>query len=176
MGLKLSAMDASEWVTHEDDVAFGGRVERLEWLIAHTPLNDMWLFVGGVAARQLFEETRYNFVYGQFLACVLLSLAFIEISLASKFYAAGRDDLQRASLSKLLKEAFNSNWLSKQEYDLIHKVRKLRNPVAHFRPIMDDEGVVRRMLDSNMSQEEIMESDAKVAIVAMFHSLERVSI
>ena len=45
-------------------------------------------------AKFLFEETRYCFAYGQYLAVIVLGVAFIERTLAAEFYASGRNDLR----------------------------------------------------------------------------------
>ena len=50
----------------------------------------------GMMAKYLFEETRYCFVYGQYLAVIsVLGMALVERTLAAEFYASGRDDLER---------------------------------------------------------------------------------
>ncbi len=162
-------MNAHEWIAHEDEVSAEARIERLDWLIDHTSSGENWLLRGGQLAWQLFEETRCCFVYGQDLACVLLSLAFIEVSLAAQFYAAGRDEFERASIKEILEEARKALWISDAEFELFDKIRKLRNPVAHFRSPGHPEGLVGRSFKDGVSEAQIMESDAKLAISAIFH-------
>ena len=89
---------------------------RLEWLIDHSPAGEYWTFPGGLLAKSLFGETRYSFVYAQFLATILLGLAYIERTLAALFYEAGRKDLERASLSVLLREAHAAGLIDSSEF------------------------------------------------------------
>ena len=96
---------AAKWLNNEDVQRFEDRLSRLEWLVNESPTAEYWIFAGGILAKRLFEEARYSFVYAQFLATTLLGLAYIEQTLAALFYEAGRNDLQRAGLSKLLSEA-----------------------------------------------------------------------
>ena len=81
---------SEEWLSQEDSSCFEDRLSRLEWLIAASPAAEYWIFPGGLNARNLFEEARYCFVYGQFIATILLSLAYIELTLAAMFFAAPR--------------------------------------------------------------------------------------
>jgi hypothetical protein len=60
--------------------------------------NAEWMLYGtGPVSKCLFEEARYCFAYGQYLGSIIPGLAFLEMSLAGAFYAAGRSDLERAS-------------------------------------------------------------------------------
>ena len=77
------------WLSDEDFRCFEDRLSRLEWLIDNSPAGEYWTFAGGLLAKSLFEETRYSFVYAQFLATILLGLACIERTLAALFYGAG---------------------------------------------------------------------------------------
>src|SRR5437773_2713842 len=79
------------------------------------------------------EETRYCFVYGQFLAVIVLGVAFVERALAAEFYSSGRDDLERENISVLLREARHAGWLNAAEYSALDRARQIRNPVTHFR-------------------------------------------
>ena len=84
-------------------------------------------------AKHLFEESRYCFVYGQFLAAIVLGLSYIDHTLADLFYASGRNDLKRSGISTLLHEALTEGWISQTEVDDLHHAREIRNPITHFR-------------------------------------------
>ena len=49
----------------------------------------------------------------------LLGMALVERTLAAEFYASGRDDLERANISVLLREARDKGWLSIEEYEAL---------------------------------------------------------
>jgi len=67
--------EPAEWLEHEESACREGRLERLSWLAQLMPQIEYRLFPGGWMAKQLFEETRYCFVYGQFLAAIVLGMA-----------------------------------------------------------------------------------------------------
>src|SRR2546425_1893912 len=78
----MSAPSAEEWLEREDTVAREGRLARLEWIAAQIPEVDWMVFGCGPISKYVFEEARYCYVYGQFLASIMLGLAFVEMSLA----------------------------------------------------------------------------------------------
>jgi hypothetical protein len=97
MGRKREA--AEEWLQREDQGDREGRLGRLEWLVENYPTSQNgFLLNGGYLSMQLLEQAKYSFAYGQFLAAAVLGVAFIERLFAAKFYAAGRDDLERGAV------------------------------------------------------------------------------
>ena len=74
---------SATWLINEDSSSFEDRLSRLGWLTTHSPGGEYWTFPGGLHAKSVFEEARYCFVYAQFLATILLSLAYIELTLAA---------------------------------------------------------------------------------------------
>jgi len=72
------ALSAEEWLDNEDKQCWD---ERLKWTIEEYPNIDVSLFHGGLKSHYLFEETRYCFVYGQYIASTMLSLSYIENTL-----------------------------------------------------------------------------------------------
>ena len=73
------------------------------------------MLAGGWLSRQLLEEAKYCFTYGQFLAASILGVAFIERLFAAFVYGSGRDDLERVGGISLLREALKSAWISQEE-------------------------------------------------------------
>ena len=163
----------ADWLSHEDDVSRKGRIARLEWLACVLPAGDYLTFHGGLMSKYLFEEMRYCFAYGQFLATIVLGLAYIERTLAAKFYAAGRNDLERARVAVLLVEARQAGILSAHEMDEIDRIRRARNPVIHFRLPGDDESSEFRSVKENDHAYELLERDARTVIQTAMSSLAR---
>lgn len=164
---------ADEWVQNEDAVCREGRLSRLHWLASITPREDIWTFPGGALSLRLFEEARYCFVYGQFLAAIALGMAYAERTLADWFYASGRNDLERASFSRLLREAHRAGWLDAQEYASLDRIRKFRNPVMHFRSWKRADKVERRALEHGTALYELFEDDARQVLDAVMRMLSR---
>jgi hypothetical protein len=164
-------MDAEQWLENEDRVEREARLERLHWIGSLMPKVDWMLYGTGPISKYLFEEARYCFVYGQYVASIILGLAFIEVSLAGAFYAAGRSDLERAGIAVLCKEALNYGWLSRADYDAIERVRDYRNPIAHFRPPGHRERVEARAFHEGVTTYEVIERDARDVMQTVFHLL-----
>src|SRR5260370_911252 len=83
------------------------------------------------------------------LATLTLGFAYIERTLAAKFFAAGRDDLERAAIGTLLQEARDHGILTADEADSLDRIRRTRNPVTHFRkPLADDSIELRALQES----------------------------
>ncbi len=155
------------WLNNEDSRCFEDRLSRLDWLNDNSPKGEYWTFPGGLLAKSLFEEARYCFVYAQFMATILLSLAYIERTLAALFYGAGRNDLQRASLSTLLGEAHAGGLVGDAEYQDLERIRKNRNAYAHFRRPGHKGSMEARAILETAAPYDVVEQDATAAIAAL---------
>jgi len=165
---------SQEWIGHEDTVARPDRIARLDWLAANYPASERGFMIsGGWSSLRLLEEAKYCFAYGQFLATAILGVAFIERVVAARFYAAGRDDLERAGGLDLLREALLSGWMSQEEFERFDRVRRLRNPIVHFRRPLAPDTVEHRAVDTDTHPEELVEGDAKEILKGAFHVLQQ---
>ena len=138
--VEVSDADLTRWLKDEDFKCYEDRLFRLKFLAEQTPTGSYWSF-DGLTGKYLFEEARYCFVYGQFLATILLGIAYLETALAASFYASGRNDLQRAPFSKLLKEALADGLISVDEYQEMNRVRNERNAYGHYRTPLHEERI-----------------------------------
>ena len=170
-------MDEFEtWLKNEDKANFDDRLKHLRWLAANAPQNNIWRFHRGLITKHLFEEARYCFVYGQYLATIMLGLSFIEHTLAAKFYASGRNDLERASVSRLLDEALKSAWISDEEFNNLDHARKVRNPIVHFRTPGGEETLEYQAVLENEHPYSLLENDALNVMEIVFHLLGKTSV
>ena len=167
---------AAEWLSGEDSRCFTDRLSRLQWIIDNSPAGEYWTFPGGLLAKSLFEEARYCFVYAQFLATILLGLAYIERTLAALFYGAGRKDLQRASLSILLREACAEGLISGNEYRDLERIRENRNTYAHFRRPGHEDNMEVRAIRGDEAPYDIVEQDATAVITAALNVVAKNSV
>ena len=169
-------IDAETWLRAEDAGCLQHRAERLAWLLSVTPSAEIWLFSGGWLGQHLFEEARYSYVYGQFLASAILGFAFVERSLASIFYRSGRNDLQRATSEALLKEAHLAGWLTEADLAAFEKARHLRNPLVHFRKPLDPALPETRSFNEEREPYEVVETDARHILEAAFRLIDLTSV
>ncbi len=155
---------AKDWLTREDAILLEEGAARLAWTTERINSDEYRLEHGGQLTTSLFEEMRYCFTYSQFIAASLVGLAYIERSLAARFYAAGRNDLQRAPLAKLLGEALSHGLINQDQYEELERIRNARNVYAHFRRPGREDRVEYRALEDDDSFYGIIEQDA-IAIV-----------
>ena len=160
-----------EWLSQEDISCRNDRLVQLHWLSENAPISKYWTFPGGLISKYLFEETRYCFVYGQFLATIVLGLSYIEHTLAGLFFASGRNDLKHAGISTLLKEALELSWITQEEFDNLDHARKVRNPITHFREPGHDETVEYRAAIESELPYKIIEEDAQHVMVTALNLL-----
>jgi hypothetical protein len=168
-----TSTEPEAWLTHEDAVCRQGRIARLDWLASVLPSAEYLTHHGGLMAKLLFEEMRYCFAYGQYLATIVLGFAYIEVTLAAKFYAAGRNDLERAGIATLLNEARDRGFLSEDEVDDLDRIRRTRNPVAHFRRPGNEESIEWRSVVESDHPYDLLERDAQAVIRAAMKALAR---
>ena len=167
-------MEAEQWLDNEDKVDRKARLERLHWIASLMPNVDWMSYGSGPISKYLFYEARYCFVYGQYLGSIILGLAFLEVSLAGAFYAAGRNDLERAGIATLSKEALGCGWLSRADYEAIEQVRDYRNPITHFRPPGHADRVEARAFYQGAGAYDVIECDARKMMQTVFHLLLKV--
>ena len=72
----------SDWLDAEDTQCHEDRLSRLDWLVRHTLDGKFRIFPGGFLAKSHFDEMRYCYIYGQFLATTIFGVAYLEITLA----------------------------------------------------------------------------------------------
>ena len=168
--------ESAEWLNAEDASCFDDRVSRLRWVAGNDPRTDYWAFHGGSITKSLFEESRYCFVYGQFLAATLLGLAYIEHTLAALFHASGRNDLKRAGFAKLIAEAYSVNLIDAEELENLRRIGAKRNAYAHFRPPGYKDGLERRSICEDEAPYWIIEKDAVDVIAAALRMVCKASI
>jgi len=165
----MSDTDTELWLDSEDEACRNGRLARLDWIATLAPKAAIWLFPGGWVAKGLFEEARYCFVYGQYIAAVALGMAYIEYTIAANLYAAGgKDKLERANITGLLREAASAGWITEEEYSDLNTGRILRNPLIHFRRPLFEDTIEYRAVSLNEQPDKILEADAQHVMRAMF--------
>jgi HEPN domain-containing protein len=161
------------WLEEDEARSRPYRAQRLQLLIEAYGSDDIRLFHGGPISFTAFHEARLAYLHGLFIACVLLCQTCLEHMLAGIFRLTGRNDLDRASFSDLLREAKNQQFLSDEEYALFDRLRDLRNPYAHPRAPAGRGSLLRRAIDTDTPVEDLMAGDAELAITALLRLCQR---
>lgn len=166
-------MMADEWLSAEDDATRSSRAVRLAFVLqAGGPLGNMLIPGGFVPARAL-DEARWCYVNGQFLASVLLCQAMLEHVLAGQYALMGKDSLIKKGFERLCDEALADHLISPSEHCAFASLRLLRNPYVHPKRMNDPKRMERRMMTENLSQEDIVEGDARQALLTVLRLMER---
>ena len=164
--------DPHEWLESEDRSEREARAERLGWLIRGYPVAPLgFLLGGGWLSKQILEEVKYCFTYGQFVAASVLGFSLIERLLAAELYGSGNDAMERAKSVDLLRVACETGRLSADEFALLDRLRVLRNPLVHFRKPLSSDTIEQRLVATDASPEAIVEQDARWVISALFRLL-----
>jgi hypothetical protein len=165
-----------QWLDNEDRIERQARIERLKWLERQMPKVRWVAFGTGPISKSLFEEARYCFAYGQYLASILLALSFIEQSLAGYFYSIERNDLEKAGLSDLAKEARNLSLISQKDFAALKRAWQVRKPVTHFRRPGHPERIeTRAFYEGPTRLYNIIEKDARSVMALSFRLLLKVT-
>ena len=157
---------AKDWLTREDADLLEDRAARIAWMDERIYPDEYRFEHGGLLTVSLFDEMRYCFAYSQFIAAGLVGLAYIERRLAARFYAAGRNDLQRAALAELLDAALSSGLINQDQYEELERIRNARNAYAHFRRPGREDSVEIRALEEDDSFYSVIEQDATAIVEA----------
>jgi hypothetical protein len=166
--------EAHDWLVSEDEGTRAERADRLAWLAEAYPGGPHGLLVnGGWLSKQLLEEVKYCFTYGQYVATAVLGYALIERLLAAELYAQGRDELERAPSERLIIAARDHKMISDTEYDVLNGIRSFRNPLLHFRRPFSDGTIESRWRNEEQHPENFLEADARTVITAAFRLLAR---
>jgi hypothetical protein len=144
--------------------------------VDHYPVEEGFVLSGGWLSKQLLEEAKYCFVYGQYVAVVTLGVAFVERLVAAQFYAAGRNDLERVGGQVLLQEALKRGWITPRDFKHFDRLRGLRNPLVHFRRPLAGDTVEARAVLTDSHPDQVVEADAQEVLEGVFRVLEKVTL
>ncbi|PAW76969.1 MAG: hypothetical protein B9S33_20505 [Pedosphaera sp. Tous-C6FEB] len=173
--MHTSTLSPEEWIEAEDRRQRAARLARLEWVREKMPKGDRMVAGCGPISNYQLEEAQYCYVYGQFLAAIVLGLAFVESSLAGAFFCVGQKRLSNGKLCEIEKEGLKRGWLSEQDQTTLERIRNLRNPVTHFREPGDEERIETRACREQTDESAVIESDAREVLQAVFHLLPKIT-
>jgi hypothetical protein len=173
--MHTSTLSPEEWLEAEDTQQRAARSARLEWVREKMPKVDRMVAGCGPISNYQLKEAQYCYVYGQFLAAIVLGLAFVENSLAGELYCTGQKRLSRGKLCDIEKEALKRGWLSEQDHTKLERIRKLRNPVTHFREPGDGERIEARAYREQSDEGAVIENDAREVLQAVFQLLPKIA-
>ncbi len=140
---------------------------RYQWLIDCTPITDHFNFPGGMVAYSLFKASRYCYVYGYYLASMVLGLAYIENTLSGLLIYSHRAAPHDRGLPVLTRKARIAGLIDDDIVDCIDRTRILRN---NFPPFNNDKNSGVNELN-NYKAIKVYEDDARRLMDIMIHLL-----
>ena len=161
------------WLESDEARSRPYRVERMGLLLDLFGQGGYMQFFGGVVPAQAFEEMRLAYLNGLYISSVIISQVIIEHLLAGMFKMANRTDFEGAGFQKLTTEALAAGLISEGEFDGLDRLRKLRNPYTHSKPIMHQTSFIRRSAESDCHPAELFKQDAEVALTIVSGLLSR---
>ena len=165
-----------QWLEEDDAKGRARRARRLQDLLSIMPVPVGGVsHMGGHESSICFDEMRRCYLDGSDLAVVLLCLAYVERELAAQLYAAGWEPAQKAPLRAVLEKAHKDGWLSGEEWRTYRDLAHLRNSHAHFRAPLTETTLTARSVGEDALPEEVLETDARRAVIAMARIVRRQS-
>jgi hypothetical protein len=162
-----------KWLETDEAGSRPDRVDRMHVLLDRFGQGGYTLFPGGIVPVQAFEEMRLAYLNGLYISCVVVSQIIIEHILAGMFEMADRNDLEGTGFQKLTSEALAAGFITAEEFDRLDKLRRLRNPYTHSKPIMHQNCFIRRAAESGTHPVEVFRQDAETALDAVSALLSR---
>ena len=168
--------ELTRWLEEDDAKGRARRARRLQDLLSIMPVPVGGMsHMGGLESSICFDEVRRCYLDGSDLAVVLLCLAYVERELAAQLYAAGWEPAKEAPLRAVLEKAHEDGWLSGEEWRTYGDLAESRNSHAHFRAPLSETTLTARSVGERALPKEILETDARRAIMAMARFVRRQS-
>lgn len=142
-----------------------GRLKRLRHINKIHPFSPQ--FYGSNETFRIYHEAIQCYVFGQFIATLILTQSFIERRFQEYFHIRMDDLRSKATLNNLLKEFRQTNFIDDFFIEKINKIRLKRNPFVHHKEPLHPDSLIARSLEASFDPDELLAKDAKEAIEVM---------
>jgi hypothetical protein len=156
------------WITEGEQATVAYRIERYKFLWEEFgPPHDM-LLVGGIPSMFALDELKRSYVYGNFMATVLLAQVFIELSVGGFYLMTGKDDIAQKGFAVLIDMARQDGKITPELAETLHRLRKMRNPYTHQTGGIKSHSYMGRLYQPEfIAPEDLVVEDAKFAVRAV---------
>jgi hypothetical protein len=120
-----------------------------------------------------WDELRRTFVHAEYVATILCGQAFLEYLLAGILEWHEEGSAGRSGLADMMQRAQSLGWITPDEYDLLDRLRRIRNPYAHYRDAAHPESLIRRAMATDEPPDVVAERDARAVVEALLHLVNR---
>lgn len=170
-GNDINVDSAEEELRNYDTQSFKERLKRLR------SINQIFPFgrreYGSDESFRIFDEAVHSYIFGQYVATIILAQAFIERRFQEYFHIRLDDKRAKYTLGKFIKEFKGTDFLPDFILDKIDKIRLKRNPFVHHRMPLQKDTLMARAFNSETHPDELLHNDAKDALEVMFHMVQR---
>ena len=157
------------WIDEFHEKDREGQIERMEWIHDHHPEpNGYQPFHGGFTSSNLYEEAQQAYLFGLFQTSMVTALSVVEQELIGILYGAGEDEMKEKGAAAAIDEAASRHLITPEQKQVLHRVRKVRNPTAHFRLGVDDDSLESRAIEQDTAPFDLIKEEAQIALKAMF--------
>lgn len=159
----------AEWIDEFYEKDREHQIQRMEWIHGHHPNTDGYQpFYGGLTSSNLYEEAQHAYLFGLFQTSMIISLSVVEQELIGILHGAGDDEIEEKGAAAAIDEAASRHLITPGQEQVLHRVRKIRNPTAHFRLGVEDDSLEARAIEADTAPFDLMKEEAETALQAMF--------
>jgi hypothetical protein len=169
--IKLASDSTEEELKNYDIQSFEGRLKRLKSINKIFPFGQREY--GSDESYLIFDEAVHSYIFGQYIATIILAQAFIERRFQEYFHIRFDNKRAKYTLDKFIKEFKETEFLPDFILDKIDKIRLKRNPFVHHRMPLQKDTLMARAYSSETHPDELLHNDAKDALEIMFHMVQR---
>ena len=149
-----------------DRNSFRERLKRLKFIYKIFPKN--YWFISDIKTMYIFDETKMAFINGEFVAVLMLSLAYIERKTQLYLSALGFAKESKRGLKFMVDFARENNLLSTFLLKKVDLLRNRRNPFSHLKDCNHKFNISQRILKEMKEPLSMLERDAYEAISLMY--------
>ncbi len=143
------------------------RAARVRWLSGVMPKDHSFLM--SLETALVFEEAKASFVYGNFVAVIMLASAFVDHWFIAGLEARGYHKEASRGLASAITCARRNNLVDSIILDKADRLREIRNPFVHLKGFNHQHGINQRIAKvQDFSIVGLLENDAKEALIAMY--------
>lgn len=142
------------------------RAARARWLAEIIPKSTYF----GMPTETFYvlDDTTSSFIYGNYVAVILLATSFVEHWFTAHLSARGYEKDAFRGLSASIQTARSQNLVETLILDKADRLRLIRNPFVHLKPFQHEHNLGSRSLRLGAHPKAILEQDAKDAIIALY--------
>ena len=149
-----------------DEETFEERRKRCVFLFGLVPSDNIW--ISSDESYFIWEEIRVAYINGCYISTIFLAQSFIERKFQADYHMMLDFKNSKETLNNILNKMREDKTMDSYWIERIDKIRKKRNPLAHFKDVMNEASISQRSNHNQRKAIEILEEDAKEAIEIMY--------